>query len=197
MTPIAAFHQGIDYLLQGSATQQHAYHTLQELRIFTILQEYSPVLVGTVPIDINIDDSDLDIICEVYHFTDFQVIVDHYFSRMRGYRYTYKLVEGVPRAVCSFHYNDWLIQLFAQPVAAVQQYGYKHMVVEHRILQLIDSSFRQQIRALKASGVKTEPAFAKLLQLEGDPYAALLELFDWSDEQLMQLLDKTIGKGDD
>lgn len=116
MTFIAAFHQGIDYLLHGNATQQHAYHTLQELRMLTVLQEYSPVLVGTVPIDIHIDDSDLNIICEAYHFTEFQAIVDHHFHRMSDYRYTSKLVEGTPRAVCTFHYNDWLIQLLDKTI---------------------------------------------------------------------------------
>ncbi|MNO76159.1 hypothetical protein D3C76_672280 [compost metagenome] len=36
--------------------------------------------------------------------------------------------------------------------------------------------FRERIILLKTSGWKTEPAFAKALGLEGDPYEALLEL---------------------
>ena len=37
-------------------------------------------------------------------------------------------------------------------------------------------------------GAKTEPAFADSLYLEGDPYAALLEIHSRDDVQLGQLL---------
>jgi hypothetical protein len=48
------------------------------------------------------------------------------------------------------------------------------MITEFRILQLRGEEFRHDIIALKKSGLKTEPAFASLLGLSGDPYEALL-----------------------
>ena len=53
--------------------------------------------------------------------------------------------------------------------------GYLHMVIEYKILLQKGESFRQQVIALKQSGLKTEPAFAQLLGLPGNPYTALLE----------------------
>lgn len=52
------------------------------------------------------------------------------------------------------------------------------MLVEYKLLQQHGEDFRQQVVALKKAGIKTEPAFAKLLQLPGDPYEALLQLAD-------------------
>lgn len=48
------------------------------------------------------------------------------------------------------------------------------MLIEHQILQSENEDFRLKIIELKKNGYKTEPAFAKLLDLEGNPYHALL-----------------------
>lgn len=41
----------IDYLSQGTEKQRQAYAALRDLKIMDLLQEYEPILVGTVPID--------------------------------------------------------------------------------------------------------------------------------------------------
>jgi hypothetical protein len=50
------------------------------------------------------------------------------------------------------------------------------MIIEHRVLIEKGEKFRQEIIKLKRQGLKTEPAFAKLLGLDGNPYEALLKL---------------------
>jgi len=50
------------------------------------------------------------------------------------------------------------------------------MLIENKILEQEGKQFRKKIIALKEQGYKTEPAFATLLGLEGNPYEALLEL---------------------
>jgi hypothetical protein len=52
------------------------------------------------------------------------------------------------------------------------------MLVEHRILKEKGEVFRQQIIELKKQGYKTEPAFGKLLEIEGDAYEYLLRLYN-------------------
>lgn len=50
------------------------------------------------------------------------------------------------------------------------------MLVEHQILAQKGKDFRAKIIDLKKMGIKTEPAFAQLLGLQGDPYKSLLKL---------------------
>ena len=50
------------------------------------------------------------------------------------------------------------------------------MMIEHNILSSNDEAFRQKIIYLKKQGLTTEQAFAKQLNLSGDPYEELLKL---------------------
>jgi hypothetical protein len=51
------------------------------------------------------------------------------------------------------------------------------MIIESRILKEKGIDFKEKIIKLKSSGIKTEPAFAKLLGLNGNPYVELLKLY--------------------
>ena len=62
------------------------------------------------------------------------------------------------------------------------------MIAEGRLLRLGSRALRDRVVALKRSGMRTEPAFAQLLGLGGDPYRAVLELEGESDEALRDRL---------
>jgi hypothetical protein len=65
-----------------------------------------------------------------------------------------------------------------------QQYAFRHSVVEHAVLRTGGPAWRAAVRRLKEQGLKTEPAFATLLQLPGNPYEALLTLEKLSPAEL-------------
>ena len=52
------------------------------------------------------------------------------------------------------------------------------------MLRFGGQQLREEIRALKRQGVKTEPAVAQLLGLPGDPYQAVLDLASLSDPEV-------------
>lgn len=56
--------KSIEYLKTGNTRQKKAYTLLKELKIIEYLESYDPVITGTIPIGIDLPESDLDIICE-------------------------------------------------------------------------------------------------------------------------------------
>lgn len=175
-------------LKSGTALQQEVYKLLRRHRFMEILHTYHPILVGTVPLDIQIPGSDLDLICEVHDFETFRMESDAHFAHYTGYTVHKREVDGMPRIKVNFHCEHWPIELFGQPVPTTQQNGYRHMMIEARLLSLYGESFKQAIIQLKQNGLKTEPAFAKLLHLEGNPYDELLKLEGREDQELLKLL---------
>ncbi|MRX78845.1 DUF4269 domain-containing protein, partial [Pedobacter petrophilus] len=53
----------IKYLQFGNTRQQQAYAALMNNKILSKLIKFNPILVGTIPINIHLENSDLDIIC--------------------------------------------------------------------------------------------------------------------------------------
>ncbi len=78
------------------------------------------------------------------------------------------------------------VEVFAQALPVVAQHGFRHMVIEGRLLVIGGDALRQRVVALKRAGMKTEPAFARILELPGDPYEAVLTLESWSHAELAE-----------
>jgi hypothetical protein len=169
--------QDISYLSDGNERQRQAYRALQTLGVFKVLRDYTPVLVGTIPLAIDLEESDLDIICEVHDLTTFAGLVTRAFGQQEGFRVKQKLINGLPSLVAHFTYAGFPIEIFGQPRPVTEQNAYRHMVVEARLLAIGGEGARREIRRLKRAGLKTEPAFARHFNLAGDPYEALLQLF--------------------
>lgn len=55
------------------------------------------------------------------------------------------------------------------------------------ILNLLGLDFKNKVIQLKRSGLKTEPAFAELLNIKCNPCDKLLELEAYSDEEILIL----------
>jgi hypothetical protein len=176
----------IDYLRHGSAAQQRAYQALHAAGLPARLRAFDPVLVGTFPLDLTVPGSDLDIICEVPEGADFQRALAA-FAGYPGYAVR-QAATAVPAVVASFELAGLPVEVFGQAVPTTRQNGYRHLVVEARLLAIGGPVLRARTLALKAAGLKTEPAFARLLGLPGNPYEALLALEAEPDAALRQRL---------
>lgn len=177
----------IEYLLKGNKKQQQSYNILMENNIFSILKEYSPILVGTIPLEIDIEKSDLDIICEVYNFHDFEKLIKIFFERYDNFN-IHRIKEN-QAIVANFFIKGFKIEIYGQAMPTKEQYGYRHMIVEEKILKLGGDKLKESIINFKRSGMKTEPAFAKCLNLDGNPYEELLKLEKISDEDIKLMLN--------
>lgn len=164
----------INYLRAGNGRQRQAFEVLRDHNIMAFLLPFDPVLVGTIPINIDIENSDLDIACCCVSKERFISVLKLSFGAMPGFHLQQLMVRDVDTVVANFVAGPFEIEIFGQNVAVSQQFAYRHMLIEHQILAERGELFRQQVIELKKQGYKTEPAFAKLLGIEGDAYLGLL-----------------------
>ncbi|EJL29728.1 DUF4269 domain-containing protein [Brevibacillus sp. BC25] len=177
----------LSYLSRGTMRQKAAWEAIQQTHIMEVLSDYRPVLAGTIPLDIDVKQSDLDIICESHDLEQFVQAVRTAFGCLPGFEVTHLDVKSTPTCVISFFTADFWFELFAQPVAVEKQNAYRHMDIEERLLDIGGLDAYQHIRALKQSGIKTEPAFAQYFHIPGDdPYEALLHLEPLTEQELRQ-----------
>lgn len=164
----------IGYLKKGSTIQQLAYNDIIGNNVISILRPYTPVLAGTIPINITITTSDLDILCCYTSAEEFYKYLEQNFGRHQNFKISKSCVNDEQSVIANFDTNNFNYEIFGQAVPVTSQNGYRHMIAEYKILLEKGESFRKEVIALKQSGCKTEPAFAKLLGLSGDPYKELL-----------------------
>ena len=165
----------IEYLKNGNERQIAAYDSIQKLGLLKKLKPFDPILVGTIPIQVDIEDSDLDIICCVANDDHFRQLMED-FAEYKGFQLREVFINEVKSIIVNFVSDGFQFEIFGQNIPSEQQNSFKHMVFEHLILEEQGAEFREQVIKLKLEGYKTEPAFAKLLGLKGDPYVAMLEV---------------------
>ena len=175
----------LTYLLRGTATQYAAYQALEALRVFPLLRAFDPVLVGTIPLDIDIPGSDLDIVCYAEEGDAFAQCLHDAFGHCVGFTLQRDLLNGLPTVIAQFTSHGFPVEIFGQPLPVTAQAAFRHLLVEERLLRHGGEEVRRKIRHLKGQGLKTEPAFAAVFALAGDPYDTLLGLAELCEEELL------------
>ncbi len=157
----------------------HSRQPYQEVLASTALLErlrpFDPAVIGTPPLRIDVATSDLDIACSHGDIDYFDRVITADFGGHRNFEQRRSVVRGTLSTVTRFARSGWQIELFCQPIPTIEQWGVRHFLIERQILAL-RPDMRSPLRALKRAGYKTEPAFAHLLELHGDPYHAVLAL---------------------
>lgn len=164
----------IEYLKNGNQKQVLAYKILTENKVLANIAEFEPILAGTIPINIDIENSDLDIICYWKNKTDFIEKLESFFGNKNEFTIRETIIDNEETVIANFKIERFEIEIFGQSIPVKNQNGYKHMIIEHKILQSKGENFRLEIIKLKQKGYKTERAFGFLLGLKGNPYQELL-----------------------
>ncbi len=175
--------QGIDYLATGNPVQQAAFNALTDFQIWQKLQPFQPVLAGTIPLGIDIPGSDLDVICYWQEEQAFADALTRHFNHLPDFQLLHKAIRQRPTVLARFTAGTFPIEIFGQNRPATEQEAVRHLLIEYAILQEKGETFRQQVIALKMDGMKTEPAFARLLGMEGNGYEQLLTYRVMSQDQ--------------
>jgi ribosomal protein S18 acetylase RimI-like enzyme len=161
-------------------------------RLLRDLSPFDPTLIGTFPLGLQVAGSDLDIACACQDLDVFERALRAGLVNLGVAAPRVERIPG-PAVVAGFELGDAAVEVFGQALPVHLQAGFRHMVVEGQLLVHGGAALRERVRQLKRGGMKTEPAFARVLGLAGDPYAALLELEAWSPGRLGQLVNRALG----
>lgn len=167
-----------------SVRYEQAEALLNAIGLYTILAPYDPLFVGTLPIDVDIAGSDIDIICEVEEPPVFIQLLEENYGDQQDFQVLLP-AEEKPYILCQFHCLSFEIEIFGQDKPVKEQNAWRHMEAERKLLSIGGEAAREKIRALKRSGLKTEPAFAEYFKIDGDPYEVLLEVSDMTLSEIL------------
>ncbi len=151
------------------------------------LARFDPHVAGTPPLGLDLPGSDIDVICHAAHAHAFARAVWDFACGFDGFAMHQWTGNGRP-IVTSFRAEGWQMEVFGDPRPVAQQPGWRHFEIERRLLTLGGDALRAAVMTRRRAGQKTEPAFADVLRLAGDPYLALLGLEAMSDAELAQML---------
>ena len=197
-----SFNQELEIQLENCAVKFHhlslesvvrlernekVFSAIQKLGILKSLRKFEPLIAGTFALGIETENSDVDVLVGCDNLE--QMLEEcQQFSALPGFEKYLDEDSGEKYALCRFVFEGVPFEIFGQRQRSVKQRAYKHFQVEERLLKLGGDRFRREIQKLRGLGEKTEPAFAKVLQLQGDPFLALLELHGKPESELTALL---------
>lgn len=160
---------------------------IKRVGVLAALARFDPHVAGTPPLGLDVPNSDIDILCHAVDPHDFVAAIWTSFSSyedfaVRQWRHNDQSI------VATFRKEGWFFELFGHVLPVEKQQGWRHFLVERRLLAIGGEGFRAEIMRLRLNGMKTEPAFAAVLNLKGDPYQVLLDIDSLDDYQLRNLL---------
>lgn len=157
----------------GNVRQRRAYHAIDELNIMNDFHAFHPIVCGTIPITLDTENSDLDIIMEVHLLKEFEEKLWFLYGNLDHFQLKRTFIRGMEVRKAKFVFRDFLFEIFGQSKPTYLQNAYLHMVIEHKLMEE-DDSIKKRVMKLKQQGYKTEPAFCKVLGIKGDPYEGLI-----------------------
>ena len=163
---------------------RNAIKAIYDCQILQKLEQYNPTVVSTILVGLDTDDSDIDIICSYNQssvfFKDTKLLISNCFNGICKKKDNYVIAQ--------FQYAGFLFEIFGTDREIESQMAFRHYQVMKRLSQIGRTNFQNAVRAIKKTGIKTEPAIASILQLKGDPYESILLLEQLKDTELARLL---------
>lgn len=193
------FNRELEIELDGSAIKFHhlslesvihleentkVFQALKSSEVLNILSTYSPQIVGTFPLALHQADSDLDILLYADNLFELEACLKKSFSSMNAFKIHPQKVDGIDSLIASFVFDKVPFELFAQNIPTHEQVAFRHFQTEERLLKLGGENFFQSVFKYRQIGLKTEPAFASALNLSGNSYQAISDLFLLSESEL-------------
>lgn len=153
------------------------YSLLTDKGILKALSPWQPLLSGSMPLQLDIEKSDLDILLQAESLEGIEAKISAVLAplgfRIQWFRSNSKQGECV---VGTLKQGTQEIELFVSTVPVLNQHSHRHLLSEFCYLVKHGPAIRRALIEWKREGLTTEEAFAKVLKLPGNPYDVLLDL---------------------
>ena len=183
-------HYSLEQVIELEKNQQIA-NVLGKSQVLKKLKPYSPLVSGTFPLGLGVENSDVDILISSENFQGSEDVLKSEFSKFENFQIQKTSVLGQETWIAGFQVDQVPFEIFWQKIPSHQQSAHRHLIVEARLLKMFGKDLKKKVLNLKKSGLKTEPAFAEALGIEGDPYEELLKLHAYSEAELWEHLNHT------
>jgi len=161
-----------------------AKQALCDSKALLLLKEFNPEVVSTIFVGLDTDKSDIDIVCCYESSESFTRRFRECFENYSGFT----LETKSSYVLASFTFANFLFEVYACDTPTLKQAGYRHYQIMKRLCEFGGAPFQKAIQELKSQGLKTEPAICQLLDINGDPYTAILDLETWSETKTLDAL---------
>ena len=172
--------------LESVVRLESVFHDFELLKV---LKPHAPLIAGTLPLGLGTEFSDLDIVVEA-EGSELKSTLEGQIENLRV-TISETRIDDQKAQIINFDLNDLPVEIVAQNRPSHEQTAFRHFLIEERLLRIGGETFRQKIKTLRAQGLKTEPAFAEALNLQGDAYYQLLALQKQSERELQKLFKKS------
>lgn len=153
------------------------------------MSKYTPLVSGSIPLNIQNEKSDIDIIFSSQDLNQFAKDLAQYANQYSP-EITIKNLRGHESAIVRYITEHGKYECVAQKRPVYEIIANQHFLIESRLLNIAGEEARSAIYKLKKAGIPTEPAFAQYFQISGEPYETLLQMNLLSESQLNELYGK-------
>ncbi len=157
-------------------SNKYVWQALKNSQVLSLLKKFSPLVAGTFPLGLNNENSDLDILIKLEDKKILIELAKKNWADLLDFKITESIVDQLETVIIQFKIDSISFEIFAQAEEPVRQNAYIHFLIEERLLKELGQDFYNLVMRLRKQGIKTELAFAQVLNLSGDPYEALSEL---------------------
>tara|TARA_B110001454_G_scaffold219201_1_gene251913 strand:- start:56814 stop:57848 length:1035 start_codon:yes stop_codon:yes gene_type:complete len=167
---------------------------VSELNLLEMFKDHEPFIAGTVPLAVDLPTADLDLLVTFSDVAKFKEMCHQGFALLPEFEISMGEINGTPYCLCRFDYRGIPVEIFCSAQSTFRQNGYLHFNSEEKILKYARSTWTKEILELKQTGLKTEPAFARLLQSRDvDAYQFILDLQKKSIQDLRRILRSSLN----
>lgn len=168
-------------------TFERAKALLSRYGVFTATAAFDGRFIGSIPLGLATSGSDADIVCMAQDLGAFAATMASAFGWAQ-FQASLEDWHDLPSAICRFNLDGLPVELYARQHGVTEHPAWRWFETGRRLLAMSGAPLLGKVRAGRAQGLKTEPAFGVALGLTGDIRAQFEELAFAPDSTLQALL---------